>query len=786
LFGASEDNVAIEVLTYLQLTRGTYRMGVNSDDGFQVSAGLGTADRFGIVLGSFGTGRGAADTVFDFYVAADGFYPFRLLTWEGNGGASAEWFAVDLSNGQRTLINGTGAGAVRAFQTGSGRAHISSILPANGYIGAPVRPTIAVQFANGRTSVKAGSVSIVLDGATVLSGQSGPSVNYLVPADLPYASAHTGSIIWTETTVPEVTWTNTFTFSVGPFTPDVLPAGTFWIESEDYNYGSGQHNPVASTMPYTGDAYFGLEGVLGTDFQDTPVADGAITEYRMIKDINGAAIPIPISTGRYGIDRPGPVDMVTNYRIGWTGAGDWYNYTRNVPLGVYNAFAALSQDVGTMSARLEQVTSAANTPNQTVVTLGTFTAPASGAWGDNDLVPMQASDGTRAVFKVRSQPITLRFNTISGDFDWFALAPATGVPAKVTSATPVDGASVPRDSHVRATIEDFSTTVATTGVRLFFDGADVTSSASITKAADIVTVDYNPGQTTLGQHSYRLEVTDSGGARSTNSASFTSDVRGTTGQFSIEAEDFDHSGGQFVAGANTMPYTGNGYNGQGAVFGVDYQSTEGLTAADGWTPVYRTAAPITAGTQAPLVNNIDGTLGRDRGGSWQMTANYRIGWTGGDDWYNYTRNEVWAALSHGDVAATMAGRLAVVSPTSTNVLGVFQAPATGGWGSNALVPMQGPSTNGIRQVVSLTGQQTLRFYTPSGDFDYFLLVPGTSQPQFSPPTLSGGSMTLGWTGTGTLEEATAITGPWGDAPSQANPQQVPVGTTGQKFYRIAP
>jgi hypothetical protein len=183
-----------------------------------------------------------------------------------------------------------------------------------------------------------------------------------------------------------------------------------------------------------------LAGVRGTDYNDDPVADPAITEYRMIKDATGAAVPIPVSNGRYGIDRPGTVDMLVNYRIGWIGSGDWYNYTRTVPAGTYHAFAALSQDVGTMSARLELVTSPANVPNQTVQVLGTFTAPASGAWGDNNLLPMQAPDGSLAVFKIRgTAATTFRFNAISGDFDWFVLAPATSVPAKLTSATPANG-----------------------------------------------------------------------------------------------------------------------------------------------------------------------------------------------------------------------------------------------------------------------------------------------------------------------------------------------------------
>ena len=60
-------------------------------------------------------------------------------------------------------------------------------------------------------------------------------------------------------------------------------------------------------------------------------------------------------------------------------------------------------------------------------------------------------------------------------------------------------------------------------------------------------------------------------------------------------------------------------------------------------------------------------------------------------------------------------------------------------------------------------------------------------PRFAPPTVSGGNLQLSWTGSGTLQQTDSLTTPnWQSAPSQANPQSVPVGTTGSRYYRIAP
>ena len=62
------------------------------------------------------------------------------------------------------------------------------------------------------------------------------------------------------------------------------------------------------------------------------------------------------------------------------------------------------------------------------------------------------------------------------------------------------------------------------------------------------------------------------------------------------------------------------------------------------------------------------------------------------------------------------------------------------------------------------------------------------RPVFAPPIfLSAGSLQLQWTGSGTLQQTDSLSPPnWTSAPSQANPQTVTVGTTGNRYYRIAP
>jgi|GEM_PF-664771 len=109
------DNIAGEALAYVELPKaGLYSMVVNSDDGFRVSVGNASNPEY-LVLGEFDGGRGASDTTFYFTAQQPGVVQFRLLWFEGTGGASVEWFTVN-ADGSRALVNGTQTGALKAFR----------------------------------------------------------------------------------------------------------------------------------------------------------------------------------------------------------------------------------------------------------------------------------------------------------------------------------------------------------------------------------------------------------------------------------------------------------------------------------------------------------------------------------------------------------------------------------------------------------------------------------------------------------------------------------------------
>ena len=116
----SLDGIVAEFTTFLELEPGFHTFGVRSDDGFDVKSDNGIEGERAIPLGSFNGSRGSADTLFNVVVRTPGLYPFRLLWFEGGGGANVELF--HLVDDQRILVNDRDHPlAIKAYQEASGR-----------------------------------------------------------------------------------------------------------------------------------------------------------------------------------------------------------------------------------------------------------------------------------------------------------------------------------------------------------------------------------------------------------------------------------------------------------------------------------------------------------------------------------------------------------------------------------------------------------------------------------------------------------------------------------------
>lgn len=406
----STDNISAEILTVIEFpTAGLYTFSFNSDDGFATWFGH-PSDGARINVGEFNGGRGASDTFYSVLISQPGLYPVRSVWYEGGGGANLEWYTR--KNGVSALLNDTANGGLKTYQyTGAtGPTWVKKFVPANGINRvSPTAPIMAV-IADGTGSVDSSSISMTLNGLgvspTVTKSGSETTVSYS-PALIP-GSANTVVLTYADRTI-------TRTFTAGD-----LDKVSFFIEAEDFNHTSGQSEAAASDMAtYRGGAYAGKAAVAGVDYSRPN--EGASPFYRIGED---PQVPMDVNYSE-GWGR-GFTDLQINYKIGWIGGGQWYNYTRNIPAGKYNVYAGLSHGesaAGQLSGTLQKVTAGATTANQTLEELGTFTGQGTGGWGVNRLVPLQNAGGQNVALDLGGTT-TLRYSSNNGDFDFLLLVAA--------------------------------------------------------------------------------------------------------------------------------------------------------------------------------------------------------------------------------------------------------------------------------------------------------------------------------------------------------------------------
>ncbi len=115
------NNIAMEATAYLELTAGIHYFGVRSDDGFQVLCrpvfdNAANTVRLGVLDGGRGEDLPGGETIFAFEILEAGLYPIRLTWWEGDGGASLEFYSLDPVTQRRTLINDRSQpGAIKSY-----------------------------------------------------------------------------------------------------------------------------------------------------------------------------------------------------------------------------------------------------------------------------------------------------------------------------------------------------------------------------------------------------------------------------------------------------------------------------------------------------------------------------------------------------------------------------------------------------------------------------------------------------------------------------------------------
>jgi hypothetical protein len=208
---------------------------------------------------------------------------------------------------------------------------------------------------------------------------------------------------------------------------DTFGPAYYTFEAEDWDYNSGNYinNPAV-------DAYASLAGVDGIDAHN---ASGGGTAYRS-NDAGDLGNEVTGDVLRAQFVASGTND----YDIGWTAAGQWANYTRTYPTGVFNIFMRVASPSGQEdAASLLRVTSGLGTSSQTTVSLGTFNAPATGGYQTWGWTPLVDTNGSSVIVTNSGSVSTFRMSEDNGgwnaNFFMFVPAPATvpkGPPLTIT------------------------------------------------------------------------------------------------------------------------------------------------------------------------------------------------------------------------------------------------------------------------------------------------------------------------------------------------------------------
>lgn len=248
----SKDDFSLEAVAFLDLQPGTYSMIVNSDDGFQVTAGRDARDWFGrIVVGEAEGGRSAADTTFSFSISQAGLYSFRLLYYEAGGGANVSWYASE----DRVLVNDA-SGLVKSYReiTEPRPTYIRYVSPAPGATN--VAPSVAIQAQIGdgdSVQVNPASVELFINDAKVAAAvekvNSITKVSFVPPGLLPALSTVKVRLAYRDTAATSATRTEQYSFKVSSQASIDLPAPLYF---ENFDSTAEGALPAGwSTVSYT-------------------------------------------------------------------------------------------------------------------------------------------------------------------------------------------------------------------------------------------------------------------------------------------------------------------------------------------------------------------------------------------------------------------------------------------------------------------------------------------------------------------------------------------------------
>jgi hypothetical protein len=509
------------------------------------------------------------------------------------------------------------------------------------------------------------------------------------------------------------------------FSFDTFSAANFSWEGEDYDFEGGSFidNPVLSSV-YGNNNYFQREGYADVDYHDA-AANGP-HDYRAFDYMATEATP-DVQRQAY-IDAHAGDPGVVDYDIGYFDAGEWLNYTRTYPSGVFNVYARMSSP-GSATLNFARVTGGVGTPSQTTASIGNFSLDSGLGWATYSWVPLRDASGNLVKLTLSGHS-TFRATTLGNcNLQFFILAPANTNLPTISGLYP-NGATLLQPTNTlqftaqsTAGINDGSiqvTLYVTNNTSQYVTNLTSTTGLVLSGPTTSRTVRYS-GLKTNTLYRAAVSVTDINNNNVASSVKFDTYAPVMT----WEAEDWDYNSGQYKINPSVDAYAN-----LTGVEGVDFHDIN----AQGGLP-YRTADAMSA--------EVTGDVPRSQYVA-ANTNDYALGWFVNGEWVNYTRQipagtyNIYGRFAAGENSSdqTLSRVTNGFGTTSQQLLtlGTFHILPTGGWGNFAWTPVRDSFGNLVQVIFS--GATTLRLTKTGGsdaNANFFMLLPAET----GLPTITG-------------------------------------------------
>jgi len=517
---------------------------------------------------------------------------------------------------------------------------------------------------------------------------------------------------------------------------DTVNPDYYTFEAEDFDYNGGDYfdNPQTN-------AYVDLNGESGIDYNCPSPPQNNPYQYGRLGLATETTSDTPRSPYLSGVTDPTTGGLYKDYDVDSVNGGDWGNYTRNYPAGVYNIYmrAANGNNAVSDSSSISLVTGGETTSSQTLSQLGTFSVPGTGGWGTFTWVPLLNSGGGLVRFTGGSLA-TLRETTVNGSYNanYYMLVPANNTVKTlpfVDNFEP-DGTALFQFTNLLSFTANSEPGFTTTNdVVLNLNGANV-SGLIFNGSSTAWNVTYPVQPNTY--YTAIVTLTDANGTTITTNSFGTFNAT----NYQWEAEDYDYTSsgvsGQFFDNPQVDSYAG-----LPGLTNVDLLESDLGAFSRGYN--YRPAGyggfPDTAAndlprTQFTSVGATDWSIGSFGGGSW---ANYTRHYPAGT--YNVVGRFAEGAGTSKAGLSLLTGGYGTSIQTS-NLLGTFSIPV-GGWSTWEWATLVNGSGSPVN--VTLDGSQTtLQLEGQSGNeanVNFLMLVPAnTTLPVISSLYPNGSSL----------------------------------------------